>query len=355
MQSNDTAREILLRNTLLHWKEYKNHSINHWKQSIIIDAKSNHLHLKRTLKYWHEWSAHKYHNKNTIKYKNTINAMKIIKIKRCIQFWKYCIQSIYQIQKQYIRASAYYNIKQQRQCILKWKQIANKNIILKSKLYQFTAEIHTKILHNCFNQWRKEQILQHKSIKITILLNNYADRLYLVHCFDRWLLQYRNINKNNGIAVRFYESQMHRKILNAFQINIAYNKQCQNKLKQIVSIRSNPENVNKNELKMAYILWKDKTKQTQLIKNNINSEIKRDVLLLWQRNTIKQQRLKYFENKIRCKHVKLAIQRIFNEWKWNICVNQESELFLLSNYLKYWYEISKKSSDINSKYMILKY
>ena len=199
----------LLRDSILHWKDFKNEKqkvmsfhlrisavlffaysanyvIKHWKEDIAIEAKSNHLCLKRALKYWRSWSKQQYRNKNTIKYKNTINAMQTIQLKQSIKHWRHYISSRYQAQKQYIRASAYFSIKQQRQCLLEWNELTQKNITLAMEYDHFMMQKTNKILKTYFNAWKRESKLQQNSMEATVLLNKFANRLRVFNAFHQW-------------------------------------------------------------------------------------------------------------------------------------------------------------------------
>lgn len=159
--------------------------------------------MKRALKHWRSWSKHQYHNKHTIKYANTIKAVQIIQIKQCIKYWRYYILSRYQSQKQCIRASAYFSIKQQKQCLIEWNELTQKNIILAMEYDHFIMNKSSKTIQTCFNAWKKELELQQKLIKAAILLNTFSNRLSLFNAFNHWKEEYDHRHSQHGIMCTF--------------------------------------------------------------------------------------------------------------------------------------------------------
>ena len=328
METQTRIRNEILKDAINHWREYAKQRKAEWKRSIRIEAKMNYLYLKQTIKHWREWSKQQYHNKNTIKYKKTMESMRMITIKRCLRYWHNYVESNYLSQKQYFRAAAYYNIKQQRQCIQYIQQLTQ----------------HKKRVNQIYQEWIEKNNVNNKQKQI------------LDHYFNEWMKQYQYKRDKELTANAFYEKKLTEKIFMRFQKNTQYQRELQNKLGNVMYIRSNPENFNRDVLHIAYSKWKYNTEKIVSVRNNLNVSIKKDVLDFWRRNTMKQQRLKYFEQKIKIKHKAFEQRRkykIFNEWKILVIDNQQSQLYLLSNYLDFWLKFSKKRHELTTKYEIL--
>eukprot|EP01083_Nonionella_stella_P083866 231964_1 len=355
MQSTDSIlRHLLLQDALSHWKQFKDDQQRQWKECIVIEAKLNHLYLKRTLRYWYTWRAQSREcdDKQSTKHK-TVKATNTIRSKRCLRFWHHYIHSVFQLQKEWIKASAHLNINQQRQCILQWKQITNKRRNLDLKYEECVVILNNKSIHNAFSRWKEAQVLKQRLLKMSVLWSKYSNRLRLIRSYNEWMKRYHQSNRKHEIARKYCEYKTKKKIWNAFELNMIFNEGRKDKLNAILSTRCDAEYLNQNGLKLAFITWKQNTQQINSIRRKIESQIKVEVVLAWQRSSMKRQRLIYFANKVACKHHVFELRLLWMEWKGAVIRNTRSELLVLSNCLQFWYKMSRKHAENSCKCNIL--
>ena len=85
-----------------------------------------------------------------------------------------------------------------------------------------------------------------------------------------------------------------------------------------------------------------------------SSNTKGDALRFWRIQTMKRQKLRYFESKMASSRRERARGRILREWTVSTVRGRESASFLVSGYLVFWIETARKSKAMTSKYEALR-